>query len=124
MVEGLGWLNLALVFLMILIYPIKRLYLDKRKPKLLKLYKAARYYHPLLGFIIVLIGLTHGYLAIGSIRLHTGTLVVLTVILMGCITVLGRRKLLFQRNWRKIHVYLVPLLFIFIFVHIFFRNII
>ena len=124
MVDALGWLNLVLIIFMVLIYPLKRMYLKKRKPELLALYKSARNYHPLLGFTIVLIGLIHGFMALGTIRLHTGTLVLFTVILMGCITTFGRKKVLFSKTWLKLHKTLIPLLFVFIIIHIFFRNII
>lgn len=124
MIVALGWLNLVLIIFMVLIYPLKRMYLKKRKPELLALYKSARNYHPLLGFTIILIGLIHGFMALGTIRLHTGTLVLFTVILMGCITTFGRKKVLFSKTWLKLHKTLIPLLFVFIIIHIFFRNII
>lgn len=124
MVETLGWLNIGLILLMGTIYPMKKLYLNKRKKSLLLLYRKAKFYHPILGFIIVIIGLIHGYTALGTIRLHTGIFILFTVILMGCITALGRKKLLFKKKWLAIHSNLSLLLLLFIIIHIFFRNII
>lgn len=122
MVEGLGWLNLFLILLTSLIYPIKKVYFKNRKSGLLKIFKVARQLHPLLGFIIVLIGLIHGCLALGSIRLHTGYLILYTIIIMGCITTLGRKGKTFNNTWLSLHRAFVPFLFLFIFVHLFFRN--
>jgi len=124
MVEVLGWLNIGLIILMGTIYPIKKIYLKNKSHGVFSIYRKTRLLHPILGLIIVVIGLTHGYLALGTLRLHTGSLLVTTIIVMGCVTSLGRKQLLFKKSWIKIHRSLVPILFIFIILHIFFRSLI
>ena len=98
MVDALGWLNIGLIALMFALFPIKRSYLKYRKSSYLKVYRKVRVFHPLLGLIIIIIGLVHGFLALGTIKLHTGTLVLISIITMGLISTLGRKKIVFTKT--------------------------
>ena len=124
MVEVLGWVNIGLIILMGTIYPIKKIYIRSKSQRLLNVYRKVRLLHPILGLIVVTIGLIHGYLALGTLRLHTGSLLLTAIIVMGCVTSFGRRQIIFKKNWIMIHRNLVPILFVLIIIHVFFRSLI
>lgn len=120
----LGWINVALIAGMGLIYPLRAYYLKSKDKRLLAIYQRMRVIHPLMGGLIIALGLLHGYMSLGVIRLHTGTLIVIVVSLMAAIALVGPRTKLLRRNWRVIHRYMGLSLWGFIFLHIFFRSLI
>ena len=131
MVDALGWINLLLVLLMGSIYPIKkaataklqRVGKEKVKGSML-LYQKMRIIHPILGILIVGIGLVHGYLALGTIRLHTGLLVVIWIMLMGSVAIFGPRMKVLRKKWRNLHREMGLVLLIFVIIHLFWRSLI
>lgn len=58
-------------------------------------------YHKYFAGSVLVIGPLHGFLAIGEFRLHTGSLVMLTILLMFAIYLLGYFKIL--KSWLKVH---------------------
>lgn len=113
------------------IYPVKLSYLRKIKVQGRqhaeihgKIYNIIRKTHPILGSLIVLIGLYHGWIAFGRFPLHTGTLVLGTIILMGLVALLGPKIKGLRKSWRSIHRGLGFLLFLLVIIHIYWRNLI
>ncbi|KAB3531549.1 hypothetical protein [Alkaliphilus serpentinus] len=123
-VSTLGWMIVSLIFLTGLIYPIKQYYSKSKNKKLLAIYKKLRIIHPLLGVTIILLGSIHGYLALGTFRLHTGTIVLAILVIMAIIPISGQKIQKLKRHWRPYHRYLSIILWISIIIHILFRNII
>lgn len=124
MIKILGWIIVSLVFIMGGIYPVKLYYSKTKDKNLLKAYKKLRVLHPILGIVIIILGSIHGFLALGTIRLHTGTIVLSLIIIMALISLLGQRINKFKGSWRPYHRYVSLILWIAIFIHIFYRNLI
>lgn len=120
----LGWINLALITAMGLIYPLRMRYLATKDKTLLALYQKMRIIHPVTGGLVIAVGLIHGYLSLGTLRLHTGLLIVFVLAAMGVIALSGPRTKLLRRNWRIIHRYMGILLWSSVLLHIFLRNLI
>lgn len=120
----LGWINLALITAMGLIYPLRMTYLKTKDKKLLSFYKKMRVIHPLMGGAIITIGLIHGYMSLGTIRLHTGLLIVIVLAIMGAIALLGPRTTFLKKNWRVVHRFMGLLLWSSILLHLFYRSLI
>ena len=110
----LGWLNIGLIAVMT--SPFWLRFLSKRIPRLRsEAYRGAikflRAIHKPLGAAILVIALIHGYLAWGTLRLHTGTILWLSVLitaLLGASFYLFKKKQLFV--WHKRMALLVVLL--------------
>lgn len=49
------------------------------------LVKFIRKFHKPLGIILIVTGIAHGYMALGSIRLHTGSILYISTILTGAL---------------------------------------
>ncbi|SFI01728.1 hypothetical protein SAMN05192551_105140 [Tindallia magadiensis] len=98
----LGWINTISAILMGSIYPIKK---KMAKDKtLVPLYRIVRKIHPPIGILMVVVGGYHGYLMMGgSWRLHSGTLVWLTLLGMGVVAIVGQAMSVFQKRWRLLH---------------------
>ena len=120
----LGWINLVLILFMGSIFPIKKMYQKHKTKKLLDLYKTIRKIHPFMGLTIIIIGIIHGYMQLNTIRIHTGTLILLMVILMGSVALLGPRIKILKRNWRFIHRNMGFLLLGTLVIHLFFNSLI
>ena len=82
----LGWINVSIVAIMLtpfaLPYLSKNL-LRKHKESIQESYKVLRTVHKLLGGILFISAIVHGYLALMAFALHTGTILgILTVIVV------------------------------------------
>lgn len=78
MYSTLGWLNIGFLVLMTAPYWLRLLNkhtLHLKGGAYAKTIKALRAIHKPLGLTVVVVMLVHGYLALGSLRLHTGTIV-------------------------------------------------
>ncbi len=73
----------------------------KQYPFLKKVLKFSKRYHRFLGIVLIIAAPIHGYLALGRIMLHTGTLLYLSILVMLLIYILGRAKVL--KNWIIFH---------------------
>lgn len=120
----LGWVNVALIASMGLILPLRAQYLKTKDKKTLALYQRVRKGHPVVGGAIILLGLVHGYMSLGAIRLHTGTLIVLVLALMALVALVGSRWQPLKKHWRALHRNMGLTLWVFIFLHIFYRSLI
>lgn len=79
----LGYLNVLIVGLLILPFILNRIsrYLSaEAKASMKDVTKFLRKLHKPLGIVFLATGLIHGYLALGGISLHTGTLLYAAVI--------------------------------------------
>lgn len=117
----LGWTNV--IVLGVLLTPsvinfLNRNFLKMRFLTLTKITKPLKTLHNPLGLIILILPLIHGYLAMGTIRIHTGSLlytfILLTAILGGSFYRLKERNLFI---WHKIMAFVSFLLFL---LHLFF----
>lgn len=112
----LGWLNVILVLLMGSIFPIKERM--KTNKKLIPVYRKARVIHPITGVAMIVIGLIHGTMALGRIRLHSGTLILIVLVLMALVAFAGPRVKALKKNWRLIHRMLGLLVFVLVLAHL------
>lgn len=124
MADFLGWLNLVIFLLMGTIYPIKKRMEKKRDQKSIQVYRKARVIHPILGSFIILIGFVHGYMQLGRLRLHTGTLLIGYLLLMGLVAILGPRIRFLRKRWRVIHRSMGIPLVLLLLVHLFYNGLI
>lgn len=122
LVEWIGWTIVVLVFSMTIIYPAKKIYLEKRDEKSKKRFQLLRKIHPYLGVLILILGGIHGYMAIGKVIWHTGTLLYGLILLMALISLLRFPPIKYKK-WRYIHRFVGLLVWGSIFLHIFYRNI-
>ena len=87
MYQILGIVNIVLLVVITSPYWLRRLNQWLKVTQINKLIKSLRVVHKPLGICLVLISLVHGYLALGALRLHTGTIVgamiLITVVLGG-----------------------------------------
>jgi hypothetical protein len=76
MIRFLGYLNLALLVSLLCPFLLRRINKYSFNYKNMFLRKAAAGFvkvHPFLGLSLLVSALLHGYIALGAIRLHTGT---------------------------------------------------
>jgi hypothetical protein len=117
--QAMGWINTFLALGMGTIYPIKENM--KTHKKLIPIYRKMRVWHPIVGVIMIAIGIYHGINAFGRILvLHSGPMVLLILSIMAVIALAGRKNLIFKKNWRKIHRTLGLLLYTVLLLHILF----
>lgn len=122
LVEWIGWTLVVLVFFMTAIFPVKKIYLEKKDEKLKRIFQFFRKVHPYIGITILILGGLHGYMALGRIIWHTGTLLYGLILLMALISLLRFPPIKYMK-WRKIHRFVGLLVWGAIFLHIFYRNI-
>lgn len=105
MYKILGIINVALILVITSPYWLRRLgkrFFPKRKIASTKLMKVLRSVHKPFGVCLLLITLIHGYLALGALRLHTGTLagiMVLATVVLGLLFY-KKKKAVFLK-WHK-----------------------
>ncbi|TYQ16325.1 UNVERIFIED_CONTAM: hypothetical protein Cloal_2854 [Acetivibrio alkalicellulosi] len=130
MVTTVGWINIFLIIIMGSIYPIKHKYMltykneGKEKAKALgQLYRFSRKVHPVTGVLILLLGFYHGSQAYSLTVLHTGTILLYSILLMAIVALVGQKVRAFNKHWRIVHRGIGIFVFLFAVLHIFWRNI-
>ena len=123
MVTFLGWLNISLVAFKLLPFLTRRLdkYVYKNKNKSLR--NASKHLakiHPITGILFIIIAGVHGYIALDTIRLHTGYIALFMGLLLFIVAGVGMRYKF--RWWVKVHRSLAILLAVSILIHLFARN--
>lgn len=114
MYKILGIINVVLIVIVTSPYWLRRFgqwLFPKKKVASTKLIKVLRAVHKPLGVSLFLIALIHGYLALGTLRLHTGTLVGLMALVTVALGILFYRKkkaVLFK--WHKRAAFMTVLL--------------
>lgn len=84
MVSFLGWLNVTLLGLIVLPYILNllnRKLIKTKSDEFKSLIKFLRKLHKPFGVILAVVALVHGYLALRAIRLHTGTVLYISMFL-------------------------------------------
>lgn len=122
----LGWTSAFLLFLLILLYLVRRFCKffklfqhDSCKKSSIILSKI----HPYIGGLIIITGITHGYIVMsGHLRLHTGTILWALILVAGLFFVLGNRFKF--KLWLKYHRWVALAVFIAFITHYFFRDLI
>lgn len=97
LISILGYLNLALMVSLLFPFLLRRINRHAFHSKNLLLGEAASGFakvHPYLGLILLLSALVHGYLALGIIMMHTGTVLGAAIILQN---ILGITFKLFRK---------------------------
>jgi hypothetical protein len=99
-----GWINVALVALMLLpvaMQNMNQMIFKKEEGLYVKTAKFFRKIHRYIGAVLLVFILVHGYLALGSLRLHTGTVLgalFLAAALFAGIFILGKKKWAFKTH--------------------------
>lgn len=110
----LGIINIVLLVVVTAPYWLRRLgawLFPAKKIAASKPMKVLRAAHKPLGVCLLLLALVHGYLALGALRLHTGTLVGLAVVIAVIFGILFyRKKKIVLLQWHKRAVLLLVLL--------------
>lgn len=101
--EFTGILNGLILAFLILGFIARLIYkkYGKQYPLLKKFLLFTKKYHRYLGFVFIVVAPIHGYLALGRISLHTGTLLYLSILVMFLLYLLGKAKLL--KKWVVLH---------------------
>ena len=93
----LGWTNIAIVVLMLL--PFVLVKIAKNKDGILKkIQKILLKLHRPLSGLLLLSAIVHGYLALGTFALHTGTILLIAVIIsviFASIFIMMKKKVFF-----------------------------
>lgn len=82
----LGWINviaLTIVLSPFVLNFINRKAFKNKNMAIREIVKLLRKFHKPLGIILVVTGIVHGYMALGSLRLHTGTILYLSTLITG-----------------------------------------
>lgn len=107
----LGWINVILASVQVSMYIVRRINKHQFKNSSEALKKSAKLLkkvHPYTGTLLVITGITHGYMLLGGFRLHSGYfawLLILAVVFFGWAGPKYKIK-----NWLKIHRTLVLIL--------------
>ncbi|HHU49670.1 MAG TPA: hypothetical protein GXZ37_08130 [Clostridiales bacterium] len=100
----------------------RRYILKKPGKKLDAILKPLSKIHPFIGVTLMITGFLHGYMALGSIRLHTGYLTWFLVLVLFAIRIWG--SLSKDRYWLVLHRAIALLLVVSLLLHIFAGNLI
>ena len=128
MLKTIGWINIILILAMLSIYPIKKinLHLIKQKSSLKdtfrKFYRFIIKAHPIVGIIIILLGLYHGYNAYSLTAFYSGTILLYWIVLMGIVAIIGQKISFLKKQWRIYHRIMGFLALVFSFIHIYYPN--
>lgn len=124
-VRILAYTNLVLLALLASSFVLRRIKRHtgiKTGPTYNKVLKAAGRLHPYFGMLLTISGITHGYMAIRTVRLNTGYILWGLIVTMGLLRAYG--AITKNKNWVKIHRFTDILVFTALLFHIFARNII
>lgn len=95
MVGFLGFINLILLILLLSPFAFRRKnkYLFKNENKILKKLTAIlSKYHMYFGFILLVTAFLHGYMALGAIRIHSGYILWLWILIQVSLGVYFKKK--------------------------------
>ena len=82
----IGWTNIFIVAVLVSPFVLTRLnksLFNHKNKKLQSAIKFLRKLHKPFGFVLLIISAIHGWLALGSLRLHTGTILYATFFISG-----------------------------------------
>ncbi len=125
MYSYLGWFFVFILALMILPYIIRLIMKQsaaaKKNKTLKKMLKISRKMHQYIIFTVIFLAPVHAYLALGgSLRLHTGSLLYLSILITSILGyVFYKRK---KKSLIKFHKFFVIIVLIFLFIHLVYPN--
>lgn len=123
MYSVLGWLNVVILGVILspyLLNFINRKLFNTKNMGFRNAVKFLRRLHKPFGVIIAILALVHGYMALGSLRLHTGSLLYLSVFITA---VLGGSFYRFKKRALFIwHKRMALLSFLLLLIHIFYPS--
>jgi uncharacterized protein with FMN-binding domain len=102
---GFAWISILLTVVLSIIYVLRKIIVKSKNKNayLLTLNKSLRKYHKLLGILLVITGLIHGYFSSESIlSLSLGTVAWIVSILLG-LNWMARKKLSKYKSWIYYH---------------------
>lgn len=82
----LGWISVIVFGVVLAPYILSwlnRKYLKTKNKSFLTILKFLRKIHKPLGIALIVLGIVHGFMALGSLRLHTGTLFYISIVITG-----------------------------------------
>ena len=119
----LGWINVGLISLMLLpfaMFNMNSWFFKKKDAVYLKLTKFLRKLHRYLGIPLVISIIYHGFLALGSFRLHTGTIL---GVMAGTVAIFGLAFILLKKKWAfKAHKVLAIVFVLLLILHLVFPS--
>ena len=99
----LGWVNVGITVVMLSPFVLRVLHGKKRgSAAYLKTQKILRTLHKPLGVVLLISAAVHGYLALGALRFHTGTVagaVLSATVVLGTVFFATRKKSVF--TWHR-----------------------
>ncbi len=120
MVRFLGYFNASLVVILSMRAPFMAWFKRSKKSQWTKsLARWIRRMHPILGGILVISGISHGYLAWGWNFRHTGYLLYLFVLLQG---ILGIGLVKGEKRLKNFHRLVSLIMLMLLGLHIFYRS--
>jgi len=119
----LGWLNV--IILGVLVSPYVLNFLNKhiiktKSSNFRKFVKFLRTLHKPFGVIMAVLALVHGYMALGSLRLHTGSLLYLSIFITAALG--GSFYKLKKRPLFQWHKRMAFISFLLLLLHLFYPN--
>ncbi len=121
----LGWLNVLFALAAASLFTLRRInkhWFSNKNATLKNLLKPLSKAHPYLGAALLIFAYLHGDIALGTIfKIHTGPLTWWIILVMMLVALIGKKYKV--KNWLPAHRILAGVLFVAIFLHLFFRNI-
>ena len=120
-----GWLNVLLALAAASLFTLRRVnkqWFSNKNATIKKLLKPLSKAHPYIGAALLIFAYLHGDIALGTIfKIHTGPLTWWIILVMMLIALIGKKYNV--KRWLVAHRTMAGALFIAIFLHLFFRNI-
>lgn len=114
MYKILAWVSVVFLFYNFSLFPLHRLLKNAKFARKFLLYSSK--IHRFTGFTLIITGISHGYLALGTIKFHTGFVLWLGIVLLFSYYLL--RKFL-RRRWLIFHRYTDFAVIVMFFIHFF-----
>ncbi|MEX1376040.1 MAG: hypothetical protein AB1Z23_01075 [Eubacteriales bacterium] len=117
MYSVLGWTNVTIAALMLLPFVLVK-FIKNKDGALKKIQKVLLKMHRPLSGLLLVSAIVHGYLALGTFALHTGTLLVISLVVSGIfasIFIMKKKKIFFN-----LHRMMASIFIVLLFVHLLF----
>jgi uncharacterized protein with FMN-binding domain len=117
---GLAWVSVLLTVCLCIIYVLRKVIIKSRgkNPYLVSLYRALKKHHKLVGIILVVTGLVHGYFSSENIlSLNFGTVSWVVSVLLG-LSWMARKVLSNYKGWIYYHRVLTVIFLLTIILHV------
>ncbi len=118
-----AWLNVLLLGIQLLPYLMayaNKHFLNTKNPAFSSLMRGFRRYHKLTGAALLISSVIHGYLALGGLRLHTGTILFAALLISAAFGIIFRNRK--QIKYLKIHRAAAAVILLLFLIHFFIPN--